>query len=481
MRHTGEAQAFSRCGAKRGTDTKRGRSGPFFVRALRGIAPGPSPSGGRRSLVRGVDHAPKGAYASSARGVRPECCTVDGESAVRGGSQSTNGGRLRCGGWGRSDLRGRLTSRSGRCSASSATSRIRVAGARAGACGWCSTTVAAVGVLAAAVPLVANAVLGTDGPTLFELDGNIADDSGAPNLPQDWSDFQQAPGNGNGPVAKTFITDGFNGTTTRSSRVAARRTTTTSRAGRGTAARFRRRATSSTRSLRPISRTTTSTSTSAPTATTRRAARPMSASGSSRVAARCTGGTGCPDLEQDSEQVQRRARERRHLRLRRVRGRRRRLGHLDLRVAERCSQPPVREDRGQLLQPGGHDLRQDEHRPDRRSVDVLRQPGDGGREDHDRRLLRGRHQPVCSLPGSRQGHSPASTSSSPSRAAPIRTPAFSRTSQVAASTSVRSSSSTRSPLPPVTRRNSPSRSPGQTRTASHLRSPTAIRPSTVAW
>ena len=73
------------------------------------------------------------------------------------------------------------------------------------------TTVAAVGVLAAAVPLVANAVLGTDGPTLFELDGNIVDNSGTPNLPQDWSDFQQAPGNGDGPVARTFITDGFNG------------------------------------------------------------------------------------------------------------------------------------------------------------------------------------------------------------------------------------------------------------------------------
>ena len=74
------------------------------------------------------------------------------------------------------------------------------------------TTVAAVGLLAAAVPLVANAVLGTDGPTLFELDGNIVDDSGTPSLPQDWSDFQTPPGGGqDGPVAKTFITDGING------------------------------------------------------------------------------------------------------------------------------------------------------------------------------------------------------------------------------------------------------------------------------
>ena len=73
------------------------------------------------------------------------------------------------------------------------------------------TALAAVAALAAAVPFVANAVLGTDGPTLFELDGNIVDDSGAPNLPQDWSDFQQTPGNGPGPVAKVFVTDGING------------------------------------------------------------------------------------------------------------------------------------------------------------------------------------------------------------------------------------------------------------------------------
>ena len=78
--------------------------------------------------------------------------------------------------------------------------------------GFIVSAVVAIGILAAAVPLVANAVLGTDGPTLFELDGNITDDSGAPNLPQDWSDFQQAPGNGGGPVAKVFVADGFNGT-----------------------------------------------------------------------------------------------------------------------------------------------------------------------------------------------------------------------------------------------------------------------------
>ncbi len=66
-------------------------------------------------------------------------------------------------------------------------------------------------ILAAAVPLVANAVLGTDGPTLFELDGNITDDSGAPNLPQDWSELPAGPRATEGPVAKVFVADGFNG------------------------------------------------------------------------------------------------------------------------------------------------------------------------------------------------------------------------------------------------------------------------------
>ena len=308
----------------------------------------------------------------------------------------------RCGGLGRSDLRGRPASRSGRCprarrqagSGWPALAPAHVVGAHDGGRSRRSRRGRA---------FVANAVLGTDGPTLFELDGNIVDNSGAPNLPQDWSDFQQPPANGDGPVAKTFVTDGFSGTNDTIFKGGGSQNNDDIPSGLGTADRFDEEPTSSTRSLCLSQERNLYVYFGAdrydPTGGTTN-----SASGSSRVAARSREAPAA-GRRQDSERVHRRARERRHLRLRGVLRRRRKLGHLDLRVAGHRPEPPLREDRRQLLQPRRHDLRHDEHRSDRRSVDLLRQSGDGGREDHDRRVLRGRHQSLRPLPGSRQGPS----------------------------------------------------------------------------
>ena len=268
------------------------------------------------------------------------------------------------------------------------------------------TTVAAVGVLAGAVPLVANAVLGTDGPTLFELDGNIVDNSGAPNLPQDLSDFQQPPAvTGMGPVAKTFITDGFNGTNDTIFKGGGSQNnndipswawdcgsvSTKSDIEYAFAAAY-------------LKKQQPRTSTSARTATTRRAALPTSASGSSGwrrahgrhrlpwtstrqrtgspaahvngdifVFAEFAGGGGDSAISIYEWKN----------------------GALSLLFVKTAAN---------FCNPADTICGKTEHRPDRRSMDVLRQPGDGGREDHDRRLLRGRHQPVCSVPGARQGH-----------------------------------------------------------------------------
>ena len=196
------------------------------------------------------------------------------------------------------------------------------------------------------------------------------------------------------------------------------------------------------------------------------------------------GGTGCPDSTTAANGFSRRARERRHLRLRRVRGRRRRRPRsrsMNGSVARSLLSLLFDEERRQLLQPGGHDLRQDEPG----LIDVPWTYSDNQGTAAGKITTGGFFEGGIDLSaiyqGLRQGSPCVNEVPRHDRQLPPghRRSRGLRRWQLA--TSVRSSSSTRSPPPPVTRRNSPFTITAAKRIQPvTVRSPTAIRPSTVA-